>query len=188
LQGSQVLLGSLNFWGVATAQKFSDCPRSSRFEVLVGGPETSTADKCRIAIHRDEHDPDGGVSADTTLSVMDEAPDPFSMPLKLRRELLSEGWHDRGIAEELRAKRWTRPRRGAYVDTASWGVLDDAGRHVVITRAVVRQADTEVIVSHSAQSRGGPAPRGDSISGMSTRPVETGSPAARRPVSTSTVA
>jgi len=76
--------------------------------------------------------------------------DPFRMPLKLRRELLGEGWHDRGIAEELRAKRWVRPRRGAYVDAAPWRRLDDAGRHVVVTRAVVRQANTRVIVSHGS--------------------------------------
>jgi hypothetical protein len=81
---------------------------------------------------------------------MDEAPDAFSMPLKLRRELLREGWHDRGIAAEVRAGRWVRPRRGAYVDAAPWGLLDDAGRHVVTTRAVVRQADTKVVVSHSS--------------------------------------
>lgn len=79
---------------------------------------------------------------------MDEAPDPFDMPLDLRRELLGQGWHDRGIAAELRAGRWTRPRRGAYVDAAAWGSLDDAGRHVVVTRAVVRQAKTPLVVSH----------------------------------------
>jgi hypothetical protein len=81
---------------------------------------------------------------------MDDACDPFTMPLKLRRELLREGWDDRGIAAELRARRWVRPRRGAYVETIPWRELDDAGRHVVITRAVVRQANTRVVVSHGS--------------------------------------
>jgi hypothetical protein len=84
------------------------------------------------------------------LADMHDLTDPFQMPVKLRRELLREGWHDRAIAEELRAKRWVRPRRGAYVDTSGWDHLDEAGRHVVITRAVVRRANTRVVVSHSS--------------------------------------
>jgi hypothetical protein len=81
---------------------------------------------------------------------MDEATDPFSMPLTLRRELLKDGWHDRAIAEELRAGRWARPRRGAYVDAASWSQLDIVGRHIVRSRAALRQANTEVVVSHAS--------------------------------------
>jgi hypothetical protein len=81
---------------------------------------------------------------------MDEDADPFSMPLWLRRELIREGWHDRGIAQQLRTGQWVRPRRGAYVEAPHWAPLDATGRHVVATRAVVRQAKTDVIVSHSS--------------------------------------
>jgi hypothetical protein len=81
---------------------------------------------------------------------MDEDATPFSLPVSLRRELLREGWHDRGIAQKVRSGEWVRPRRGAYVDAAAWQRLDTAGRHVVTTRSVVKQANTDVIVSHSS--------------------------------------
>ena len=81
---------------------------------------------------------------------MDEDRDPFLMPVKLRRELLAEGWHQRAIAEQIRRNQLARPRRGAYVDAAAWETLDAVGRHVVNTRAVVRRANTRVIVSHAS--------------------------------------
>ena len=81
---------------------------------------------------------------------MDELFDPFTMPLHLRRELIAEGWHDRAIAAMVRSGTWIRPRRGAYADRSAFEQLDDAGRHVVQTRAVVTQADTDVIVSHTS--------------------------------------
>lgn len=81
---------------------------------------------------------------------MHEATDPFLLDLRLRRDLLAEGWHDRAIAAEVRAGRWVRPRHGAYVSKAGWDHLDDVRRHVVRTRAVVRQAKTDVVVSHQS--------------------------------------
>jgi hypothetical protein len=81
---------------------------------------------------------------------MDEDLDAFSMPLSLRRELIRDGWHDRGIAQQLRSREWVRPRRGAYVGAPAWKALDAPGRHVVTTRAVVKQAKTDVVVSHSS--------------------------------------
>jgi len=81
---------------------------------------------------------------------MDDPLDAFSLPLKLRRELLAEGWHDRAIAARVASGDWARARRGAYVDTTPWRALDASGRHVVIARAVVRQAQTEVVLSHSS--------------------------------------
>lgn len=80
---------------------------------------------------------------------MNEDIDAFSVPVPLRRELLREGWHDRGIANQIRTQQWVRPRRGAYVDAAVWRSLDATERHVVTTRAVVKQAKTDVVVSHS---------------------------------------
>ena len=79
---------------------------------------------------------------------MDDAFDPFTMPVSLRRELLREGWHDRGIAEQVRSGQWMRPRRGAYADADAWKSLDGPSRHAVTTRAVIKQAETDVIVSH----------------------------------------
>jgi len=81
---------------------------------------------------------------------MDDPLDAFNLPLKLRRELLAEGWHDRAIAARVASGDWARPRRGAYVDATPWRALDASGRHVVIARAVVRQAQTEVALSHSS--------------------------------------
>jgi hypothetical protein len=80
---------------------------------------------------------------------MDEF-DPFTMPVQLRRELLGLGWHDRSIADQVRSGQWIRPRRGAYADAGLWRSLDAPSRHVVTTRAVVKQADTEVVVSHAS--------------------------------------
>lgn len=79
---------------------------------------------------------------------MNDAIDPFSLPVRLRRELLREGHHDRYIAQQMRAQAWARPRRGAYVDGPAWRSLDAVQRHVVTTRAVVKQANTDVVVSH----------------------------------------
>lgn len=81
---------------------------------------------------------------------MDDAFDAFTMPVRLRRELLGEGWNDRGIAHQVRSGQWVRPRRGAYADASAWKTLDATSRHVVTTRAVVKQAETDVIVSHAS--------------------------------------
>ena len=81
---------------------------------------------------------------------VEEDCDPFWMTVKLRRELVGEGWDDRGIGQQLRSGLWVRPRRGAYVDAPAWAPLDASARHVVTTRAVVKQAKTDVVVSHSS--------------------------------------
>ncbi len=81
---------------------------------------------------------------------MDDAFDPFTLPVDLRRELLRQGWHDRGIAAQVHSGSWVRPRRGAYVDAGAWRSFDGPSRHVVTTRAVLKQAETEVVVSHSS--------------------------------------
>jgi len=81
---------------------------------------------------------------------MDDDTDPFLMPLWLRRELIRNGCPDREIAQRLRSREWVRPRRGAYTPASAWAPLDAAARHVVTTRAVVKQANTDVVVSHSS--------------------------------------
>lgn len=80
---------------------------------------------------------------------MDEDVDPFTIPLWLRRELLKEGWYDHAISRQVRSGEWMRPRRGAYAEARTWSRLDAAARHVVRTRAVIRQAETDVVASHT---------------------------------------
>ncbi|MDO3394410.1 type IV toxin-antitoxin system AbiEi family antitoxin domain-containing protein [Nocardioides cremeus] len=76
--------------------------------------------------------------------------DPRHAPISLRRELLASGMSDANIRHEMRAGRLTRVRHGAYVATPSWDALDGDGRHEVTTRAVLRQARTDVVVSHTS--------------------------------------
>lgn len=71
-------------------------------------------------------------------------------PLMLRPELLLAGFNDKAIARMLRCGQWVRVRNGAYTDGAAWAGLDDAGRHLLRTRAVVAQARTPVVVSHTS--------------------------------------
>lgn len=81
----------------------------------------------------------------------DRAPDdPRFTTVMLRRELIGEGWHDRAIAAQVSAGLWVRARHGAYVDAKDWAALDGAGRHEVTTRAVLKQAKTELVVSHGS--------------------------------------
>jgi len=74
--------------------------------------------------------------------------DPRLTPISLRRELVAKGWTDRGIAHQVLSGAWARPRRGAYVDGNAWRALDDAGRHEVVVRTVLKQGKTELVVSH----------------------------------------
>jgi hypothetical protein len=71
-------------------------------------------------------------------------------PIRLRRELIAEGWSDRMIAAEMRAGRFVRARHGAYVDSAAWSLADAARRHELVARAVVKQAMTELVLSHTS--------------------------------------
>jgi len=79
-----------------------------------------------------------------------EASDARFATIFLRRQLVGEGWNDRAIARMVAEGQWAKPRRGAYVDAQSWHMLDGAGRHEVRTRAVLKQAKTELVVSHAS--------------------------------------
>jgi len=74
--------------------------------------------------------------------------DPRLTRIMLRGELVDAGWTDRGIARMVKGGIWVKIRRGAYAVRKDWRRLDTAGRHVVHTRAVMRQANTEVVASH----------------------------------------
>lgn len=65
-----------------------------------------------------------------------------------RREALAAGYDDRAIAYQVRARVWTRFRRGFYAFADEWAALDDVGRHRVRSRAVCRSLGDGVVLSH----------------------------------------
>lgn len=68
----------------------------------------------------------------------------------LRRELIADGWNDRAIAAARRRGDIHRIRHGAYAIGPEWEAMDAAARHLLCVRAVVRQAGTEMVVSHTS--------------------------------------
>lgn len=68
----------------------------------------------------------------------------------LRREALAAGYHDHAIAGLVRGGEWVRVRRGAYVFGDGWASLDPNSRYAVLCRAAVRQANTDVVLSHTS--------------------------------------
>lgn len=66
----------------------------------------------------------------------------------LRSEAEALGYHDTAMARLVRDKTWHRVRRGAYTFTDVWRPLDAAGRYALVCRAGLRQAKTEVLLSH----------------------------------------
>lgn len=75
-------------------------------------------------------------------------PDHTTAQVFLRSEALAAGLADRDIRALVRSGQWHRVRHGAYVDAPTWRTLDEPGRHAVLARAVVRQARTDVVLSH----------------------------------------
>lgn len=68
----------------------------------------------------------------------------------LRREAIALGYDDRGIDRLVQRGEWVRVRRGAYVGSDLWDVLDEPGRRRVVARAVMRTAQTHVVLSHTS--------------------------------------
>ncbi|MCD4525586.1 type IV toxin-antitoxin system AbiEi family antitoxin domain-containing protein [Nocardioides sp. cx-173] len=69
--------------------------------------------------------------------------------IHLRKELLEQqGLNDRAIARLVRNGTLVKVRRGAYLDAGAWDLLDADSRHAVLARAVVRQAKTDLVISH----------------------------------------
>jgi Transcriptional regulator, AbiEi antitoxin len=66
----------------------------------------------------------------------------------LRREAIADGYTDRAIRELVKAGVWHRVRHGAYVLGALWAELDEAGRHRVRARAVLKTAHPSTVLSH----------------------------------------
>jgi hypothetical protein len=76
--------------------------------------------------------------------------DPRLARIRLRRELLGEGWTDRAIARDVAEGTLAKVRHGAYVAGSAWRAVDRDGRHELTTRAVLKQAQTRVVVSHAS--------------------------------------
>jgi hypothetical protein len=76
--------------------------------------------------------------------------DPSNGPVVLRRELLASGETDLSIRRMLRDGEIVRIRRGAYVAAGVWDTLDEDGRFGLKGRAVLRQARTPVVLSHTS--------------------------------------
>lgn len=74
--------------------------------------------------------------------------DPRNAQVFLRKTLLVRGYDDRAIARLLADGILVRVRRGSYSDKAGHDGLDKAGRHGLRARAVVQQAQTDVVLSH----------------------------------------
>ncbi|MEI5672758.1 MULTISPECIES: type IV toxin-antitoxin system AbiEi family antitoxin domain-containing protein [unclassified Nocardioides] len=75
---------------------------------------------------------------------------PMLAPVHLRKELLARGFNDRAIARAVAAGQLQRLRHGSYAGTDSWRQLDDAGRHGLVARAVLRRAGTGAFLSHTS--------------------------------------
>lgn len=76
--------------------------------------------------------------------------DPRFTPIVLRKELIAAGYTDRAIRTMVEQGQRARVRRGAYAEARAYNSLDEAGKHELVTRAVIKQAKTEVVPSHSS--------------------------------------
>ena len=69
-------------------------------------------------------------------------------PVMLRSELLESGLTDRELARMVRAGDLHRLRRGAFTTGTQWEAAGAAARHAMLARAVLKQARTDVVLSH----------------------------------------
>lgn len=65
-----------------------------------------------------------------------------------RKEALALGYHDHAIQGLVGSGAWIRVRRGAYVLGEGWDALTGSEKYAVLCRAAVRQARTDVYLSH----------------------------------------
>ncbi|WP_148613232.1 type IV toxin-antitoxin system AbiEi family antitoxin domain-containing protein [Nocardioides rubriscoriae] len=79
----------------------------------------------------------------------------------LRREAEDLGYHDHAISSLVKTGVWHRVRHGAYRDGATWAELSDTERYALLCRAAVRQARTEVVLSHVSSANEWAAPLWD---------------------------
>lgn len=70
-------------------------------------------------------------------------------PVLLRRDLNASGLSDKVIARMVRGGVLVKVRHGAYVTADDWSSASEVDRHLLRAGAVVRQAKTEVVLSHA---------------------------------------
>jgi hypothetical protein len=68
----------------------------------------------------------------------------------LRSQAVACGYNDDEIRLLVQRRVWTRVRRGAYIATQMWAELDEAGRHVVHTRAAMLRMEPPAVASHGS--------------------------------------
>jgi len=78
------------------------------------------------------------------------ADDPRNGPVILRRDLLAQGLTSRSVSRLIRDDGLVKVRTGAYVPPAAWRGCDQEGRFGLLGRAVLRQARTPVVLSHTS--------------------------------------
>jgi hypothetical protein len=76
--------------------------------------------------------------------------DPRVSRIQLRKDLIASGLDDRAIARLVTEGALQRVRYGAYVDGVAWRACDAAGQHGLVARAVLRHANTDVVLSHES--------------------------------------
>jgi hypothetical protein len=76
----------------------------------------------------------------------------------LRRDAIAVGYDDNALARLVRAKRIVRIRHGAYVPTELWSRASAEHRHRMLSAAVLRQYDDNIVLSHVSAliEQGGP--------------------------------
>jgi hypothetical protein len=78
------------------------------------------------------------------------ADDPRNGPVILRRDYLAQGLSSRAVSRLIRHEGLVKVRTGAYVPPEVWRRCDADGRFGLLGRAVLRQARTPVVLSHSS--------------------------------------
>jgi hypothetical protein len=111
---------------------------------MVTRPSTaSTQARARMTANRER----GGMLQSTATR---PPSDPRNGPVILRRDLLALGYPKNAITRVIRDMDLVRIRTGGYVPREVWEACDDAGRLGLRGRAVLRQARTPLILSHTS--------------------------------------
>ncbi|CAM3644282.1 hypothetical protein [Nocardioides zeicaulis] len=79
---------------------------------------------------------------------MQSPPPDLRLAVRLRRELLADGYTDDQLTRLLRAGVLVRIRRGAYVEKKLWDRLAPEDRHRVLSRAVLRAGHPLMALTH----------------------------------------
>jgi hypothetical protein len=79
----------------------------------------------------------------------------------LRKEAEALGYDDHAIARLVKSGEWRRVRRGAYAFGDQWASLTNNERYGLLCAGVVRQAKTDVVLSHLSSANEWNAPLWD---------------------------